>query len=51
MESVCVYLFRRVSRYGAKTWHGDRGRALEAHEHIFEVTSYKIKSHPEVNLS
>ena len=40
------YAFRHASRYGAETWHGDRGQAPEAQEHILEVTPSKIKGHP-----
>ena len=43
------YAFRHALTYGAETWHGSRGWALEAQEHIFEVTP-KIKGHSEVNL-
>ena len=48
--SASGYAFRYASRYGAKTWYGDRGQAPEAQEHIFEVTPSKIKGHPEVKL-
>ena len=44
------YAFRHASRYGAETWHGDRGQAPEAQEHILEVTPSKIEGHPEVKL-
>ena len=49
---VCVsgYAFRSASRYGAETWHEDRGWAPEAQEHIFEMTGPKVKGHPEVNM-
>ena len=49
---VCVsgYAFRHASRYGAETWHGERGWAPEAQEHIFEVTPLMVKGHPEVKL-
>ena len=49
---VCVsgYAFRHASKYGAETWHGDRGWAPKAQEHIFEVTPLKVKGHPEVKL-
>ena len=49
---VCVsgYAFRHASRYGAETWHGDRGQAPEAQEHILEATPSKVKGHPEVKL-
>ena len=42
---VCVsfYAFRHASRYGAETWHDDRGWAPEAQEHIFEVTHQRSK--------
>ena len=35
---VCVssYAFRSASSYGTETWHGGRGWAPEAQEHIFE---------------
>ena len=44
MEYVCVsgYAFRHASRYGAETWHGDKGQAPEAQEHILEVTPSKV---------
>ena len=53
MEYVCLsgYAFRHASRYGAETWHGDRGWAPEAQEHIFKVTPLKVKGHPEVKSS
>ena len=49
---VCLsgYVFRHASMYGAETWHGGRGQAIEAQEHIFEVTPLKLKGHPEVKL-
>ena len=49
---VCVsgYAFRHALRYGAETWHGDRGWASEAQEHILEVTPSKVKGHSEVKL-
>ena len=54
MEYVCVcvsgYAFRHALRYGAETCHGNRGWALEAQEHFFEVTALKVKGHPQVKL-
>ena len=49
---VCVsgYAFRNASRYGAETWHGDRGRTPEAQEYIFEAIPPGVKGHPRVNL-
>ena len=49
---MCVmacYAFRSA-RHGAETWHGGRGRAPEAQEHIFEATPSKVRGHPDFNL-
>ena len=44
------YAFSHALRYEVGTWHGDRGRAHEAQEHIFKVTPPKAKVHPEVKF-
>ena len=41
--SMYGYAFRRALRYGAETWHEDRGRAHDVLEHIFEATPPKVK--------